>query len=147
MIKCPPSRSRVLRERSGLVGEALDRQVKVWIDADRARCFQQIVVFQKLLSYLVDLTSAGRDADIQDVDELFDLIPPTLYDDIISKFCFFFGATGTNKSTLDALFADGKGKIKDAMLATCGKVATARNHIPKFHGKICAIIKILQKSI
>ena len=128
----PRSRSLVLRERAGLVGEALDKKVNVWINADRARCFQQIVVFQKLLSYLVDLTADGTDAETPSFDNLADLIPPTLYDDIIEKFCFFLGAAGTNKSTLDALFADGKAKIKDAMLATCGKIATGRKNILTF---------------
>ena len=126
------------------MGDALDKKVKVWIDADRARCFQQIVVFQKLLSYLVDLTSDGSDTESPSIDSLADLIPPTLYDDIISKFCFFLGAAGTNKSTLDALFADGKAKIKDAMLATSGKVATARNNITKFSkGRCFAIFSLI----
>ena len=69
------------------------------------------------------------------VDELVDLIPPTMFDDVIEKFCFFLGAAGTNKSTLDALFADGKAKIKDAMLATTGRVATSRTFNSYFNFK------------
>ena len=127
-----------MRVSQGLVtGEqGLDERVKVWIDADRARCFQQIVLFQKLLSYLVDLVSEKKDPDsdlsTDMVDELVNLIPPTMFDDVIKKFCFFLGAAGTNKSTLDALFADGKAKIKDAMLATTGRVATSRTFMSYF---------------
>ena len=95
-----------------------DQKFDVSINSDRARCFQQVMVYQKTLSCLFDFFAQSKSDD-----ETF--IPQPMYNNIIEKFSFFFGAAGTSKGIVDAAFADRKAKIRDAMLATSGKIATA----------------------
>ena len=109
-----------------------EEKVTVWLDTDRARCFQQVMLLQRLLAFLIDLTGDGDDdVDMSTLEaaaaDLKEIIPPILFDKRIKKQCWFSGIAGTMKTILDSIFADNKAKIKDAMLATSGQIATKRN--------------------
>ena len=119
-----------MRASYGLAGES-EEKVTVWLDTDRARCFQQIMLLQRLLAFLIDLTGDDEDVKMSALEaaaaDLKEIIPPILFDKRIKKQCWFSGIAGTMKTILDSIFADNKAKIKDAMLATSGQIATKRN--------------------